>query len=64
MIVDLYHSGQLVRNLSSEYGFSAVTMYTSIKKFIPMHLDGVSSVTPDDYAKIKKYFVFKRRMKS
>lgn len=28
MVVDLYHSGQSVSDLSSEYGVSDVTIYT------------------------------------
>ena len=32
MIVDLYHSGQKVKDLSSEYGVSDVTIYSWIKK--------------------------------
>lgn len=55
MVVDLYNSGQSVRNLSSEYGVSEVTIYAWIKKFTPMELDGGgSSITPDDYAKLQK----------
>ena len=54
MVVELYHSGQAVRDLSSEYGVSEVTIYTWIKKFTPMDLEDGSSVTPDDYAKLQK----------
>jgi len=54
MIVDLYQSGQSVRNLSSEYGVSDVTIYAWIKKFTPMELEDGSSLTPDDYAKLQK----------
>ena len=49
MVVDLYHSGQSVRDLSHEYGVS-----TCIKKLSPMELEEGSSVTPEDYAKLKK----------
>lgn len=31
MIVDLYHSGQKVKDLSSEYGVSEVSIYAWIK---------------------------------
>ena len=33
MVVELYHSGQSVRDLSSEYGVSEVTIYKRIKDF-------------------------------
>jgi len=35
MVVDLYNFGQSVKNLSSEYVVSALTIYEWIKKFIP-----------------------------
>jgi len=54
MVVDLYHSGQKVKDLSSEYGVSEVTIYAWIKKFTPMELEDGSSITPDDYAKLQK----------
>ncbi|MGM8216858.1 IS3 family transposase [Bacillaceae bacterium W0354] len=54
MVVELYHSGQSVRSLSSEYGVSEVTIYAWIKKFNPVELEDGSSVTPDDYAKLQK----------
>jgi len=54
MVVDLYQSGQSVRNLSSEYGVSEVTIYTWIKKFTPMDLEDGSSITPDDYVNLQK----------
>jgi len=54
MVVDLYHSGQSVINLSSEYGVSEVTIYAWIKKFTPMDLEDGSSITPDDYANLQK----------
>src|SRR5690625_6462244 len=54
MVVDLYHSGQSVRSLSSEYGVSEVTIYAWIKKFTPMDLEDGSSITPDDYANSQK----------
>ncbi|MDY0406672.1 IS3 family transposase [Virgibacillus sp. 179-BFC.A HS] len=54
MIVDLYHSGSSVKDLSSEYGISEVSIYAWIKKFSPIELEDGSSVTPDDYAKLQK----------
>ncbi|WP_067844348.1 transposase [Amphibacillus sediminis] len=54
MVVDLYCSGQTVRELSSEYGVSEVTIYAWIKKFNPVELEDGSSVTPDDYANMQK----------
>src|SRR5699024_936590 len=54
MVVDLYNSGQSVRDLSREYGVSDVTIYAWIKKLSPMELEDESSVTPEDYAELKK----------
>jgi len=54
MIVDLYHSGQKVKDLSSEYGVADVIIYAWIKKFTPIELDDGSSIIPDDYAKLQK----------
>jgi len=54
MVVDLYHSGQNVKDLSSEYGVSEVTIYAWIKKFTPVELDDGSSITPDDYTKLQQ----------
>ena len=54
MVVDLYNSGQSVRDLSSEYGVSEVTIYAWIKKLSPMELEDGASITPDDYAKLQK----------
>src|SRR5690625_4719210 len=53
MIVELYHSGQKVKDLSSEYGVSDVTIYSWIKKFTPVELDDGSSIT-HDYDKLQK----------
>jgi len=54
MVVDLYNSGHSVRDLSSEYGVSEVTIYAWIKKFTPMELEDGSSITPDDYSELHK----------
>lgn len=54
MVVNLYHSGQPVKNLSSEYGVSEVTIYAWIKKLTPVELEDGSSMTPDDYTKLQK----------
>lgn len=35
MIVDLYHSGQIVKDLISEYSVSDVTTYSRVKKINP-----------------------------
>jgi len=39
MIVDLYHPGQTVKDLSSEYGISEVTIYNWIKRLSPVELE-------------------------
>ena len=54
MIVELHNSGQSVKDLSSEYGVSEVTIYNWIKKFNPIELEDGSSITPDDYMKLQK----------
>jgi len=54
MVVDLYRSGQSVRELSGEYGVSEVTIYAWIKKYSPVELEDGSSVTPNDFAKMQK----------
>ncbi|MBO8178290.1 MAG: transposase [Bacillus sp. (in: Bacteria)] len=53
-VVELYHSGTFVKNLSSEYDVSEVSIYKWIKRFSPMNLEDESTVTPDDYAKLQK----------
>ena len=54
MIVDLYQSGSSVKELSSEYGVSDVTIYKWIKKLTPMDMEDGTSITPEDYAKLQK----------
>ena len=54
MVVELYHSGQSVRDLSSEYGVSEVSIYAWIKKFSSIELEDGSCVTPYDYANLQK----------
>src|SRR5690625_1123214 len=54
MVVDLYHSGQSARSVSSEYGVSEVTIYAWVKKITPMDLEDGYSITPDDYANLQK----------
>ncbi len=54
MVIDLYHSGQSVRDLSSEYGVSEVTIYKWIKKLNPVELNDGTTVTPEDFAKLQK----------
>jgi transposase len=39
-IVDLYHSGSPVKELSSEYGVSEVTIYKWVKDLERLHLSG------------------------
>jgi len=54
MVVELYHSGQSVRNLSSEYGVSEVTIYKWIKDFTPVDGSDKDSLTPKEVAEIQK----------
>ena len=53
-VVDLYHSGSSVKDLSIEYGVSEVTIYAWIKKFSPIKTEDGSTVTADEIAKMKK----------
>lgn len=53
-IVDLYHSGSSVQDLSSEYGISNVTIYKWIKDFTPVEgVDG-KEITPKEVDAIQK----------
>lgn len=54
MVIDLYHSGSSVKDLSSEYGVSEVTIYKWIKKLSPINLEDGTSITPDDFTKLQK----------
>ena len=54
VVVDLYNTGNSVRELSSEYGVSEVTIYKWIKKYSPIHLEDGTSITPDDFTKLQK----------
>ncbi len=54
MVVDLYNTGSSVKDLSSEYGVSDVTIYKWIKKYSPISLEDGTSVTPDHFAKLQK----------
>ncbi|MDK8643433.1 transposase [Niallia taxi] len=48
-IVDLYHSGSPVKELSSEYGVSEVTIYKWVKDFTEKE-----ALTPKELAEIEK----------
>jgi transposase len=52
-IVDLYHSGNSVKELSGEYGVSEVTIYKWVKELTPIGL-GEDSMTPKELAAIQK----------
>ena len=54
MLVDLYRSGSSVKELSSEYGVSEVTIYKWIKDLTPVEgVDG-KEVTPKEIHAIQK----------
>ncbi|WP_110942900.1 transposase [Inediibacterium massiliense] len=53
-IVDLYHSGRSVKELSSEYGVSDVTIYKWIKRFSPILISDGKTTTLDDMEELKK----------
>ncbi|MFU7590451.1 IS3 family transposase [Priestia sp. RMT2NF4] len=52
-IVDLYHAGNSVKNLSSEYSVSEVTIYKWVKAFTPISSEE-GSLTPKELAEIQK----------
>lgn len=52
-IVDLYNSGNSVKELSGEYGVSEVTIYKWVKEFTPIGL-GEDSMTPKELVAIQK----------
>ena len=53
-VVDLYHSGQSVKTLSSEYGVSEVTIYKWIKTYSPIETSNGEEITPKDVEAIQK----------
>lgn len=54
MIVDLYHSGSSVKDLSGEYGLSEVTIYKWIKDLTPIEGTGGKEITPKEVNAIQK----------
>ncbi|AYK05658.1 IS3 family transposase [Brevibacillus laterosporus] len=52
-VVDIYHSGYSVKELSSEYGISEVTIYKWIKEFTPLGEAG-QSIAPKEIATMQK----------
>nr|BAA01401.1 hypothetical transposase [Geobacillus stearothermophilus] len=54
MVVDLYGTGRKVKDLSSEYGVSEVTIYKWIKRYSPVKLEDGTSVAADDITKLQK----------
>lgn len=52
-IVELYHSGQKVKSLSSEYGVSEVTIYKWVKEFTPFG-EEEQAITPKEVAAMQK----------
>ncbi|WP_396019961.1 IS3 family transposase [Bacillus sp. SD088] len=53
-VVDLYHSGNSVKDLSGEYGVSEVTIYKWIKAYTPVEGSEGKPVTPKEVAEIQK----------
>ncbi|MEH6867181.1 hypothetical protein CN270_05775 [Priestia megaterium] len=52
-IVDLYHAGNSVKELSSEYGVSEGTVYKWVKAFTPISPEE-GSLIPKELAEIQK----------
>ena len=53
-VVELYQAGQSVRDLSSEYGISDISIYKWIKAYTPISRLEEEKVTPHDLQKMKK----------
>lgn len=53
-IVNLYHSGKPVMELSSEYGVSTVTIYKWIQNLSPIQVSEDETMTNQDYKALKK----------
>lgn len=53
-IVDLYHSGKTVIDLSGEYGVSTVNIYKWIKDLSPMEVSSEETMTAKEYQAMKK----------
>ncbi|CAM4252130.1 Transposase [Bacillus manliponensis] len=54
MVVELYRSGQPVKELSSEYGVSEVTVYKWIKAYSPITSVDEDEMTLEDLKRMKK----------
>lgn len=54
MVVELYRSGQPVKELSSEYGVSEVTVYKWIKAYSPITSVNEDEITLEDLKRMKK----------
>lgn len=52
-IVNLYHYGRSVKELSSEYGESEITIYKWVKEFTPIDSEK-ETLIPKELAEIKK----------
>jgi transposase len=52
-VVELYHSGSPVKELSSEYGVSEVTIYKWIKAFTPIGSRD-NAMTPKEVSAVQK----------
>lgn len=52
-VVELYHSGSPVKDLSSEYGVSEVTIYKWIKAYTPVG-SGEGALTPKELEAVQK----------
>ncbi len=54
MVAELYCSGQPVKELSSEYGVSEVTVYKWIKTYSPITSVDEDEMTLEDLKRMKK----------
>ncbi len=54
MVVDLYHSGSSVKQLSDEYGISETALYKWIKQFSPIQVSQDETMTLQDMKQLQK----------
>lgn len=65
MVVELYRYGRPVKELSSEYGVSDITIYKWIKTYSPIATVDEKEVTPNDLKQMQKEMLrLKEGMKS
>jgi transposase len=54
MVVELYQTGTLVKQILIEYGLSETTFYKWIRKQKPVKVDDGGSFTPEEFLNLQK----------